>query len=213
MNRNKALAGFDRTHIFALYGVYELPFGASKSFLQHGVGSKIAGGWQFNWMLTKVSGTPFSITGGGTSLNAPGNTETADQVGPISIIGGRGPVSGAAACAATDLSCHYFDPSAFAAVPTGQVRFGSSGRDTLRGPGYFNLDLSLFRDFKITERVKLQFRAEGFSITNTPHLGNPGTNVTTPSTFGVITSTFNPAGQLPGSGGERWFWFAMKVMF
>jgi hypothetical protein len=212
-NRNKALAGFDRPHMFALYGVYELPFGPKQSFVQKGVGSKIAGGWQMNWMLTKVSGTPLTITGGGASYNAAGSTQTADQVGAINILGGVGPVNGAPACAATDMSCHYFDPTAFAAVPTGQVRFGTSGRDILRGPGYFNLDLSLFRDFKLTEALKLQFRAEGFSITNTPHLNNPGTNVTTPSTFGVITSTFNPAGQMPGSGGERWFWFAMKLMF
>jgi hypothetical protein len=212
-NRNKALSSFDRTHNFALYGLYEFPFGAKRRWAQHGVANVLGGGWQMNWMMTKVSGTPLTITGGGTSLNAPGNTQTADQVGPIKILGGVGPVSGSPACPAADMSCHYFDPTAFAAVPTGQVRFGTSGRNIVRGPGFFNLDISLFRDFKLTESLKLQFRAEGFSITNTPHLSNPGTNVTTPSTFGVITSTFNPAGQMPGSGGERWFWFAMKLMF
>jgi hypothetical protein len=212
-SRNKARAGYDRPHNFALYGVYEFPFGAGKRWAQNGIGRAIAGGWQINWMLTRVSGSLLNITGGGTSLNAPGNTQTADLIAPIKYLGGIGPVSGAPACPATDLSCHYFDPTSFAAVPTGQVRFGTSGRNILRGPGFFNLDLSIFRDFKITEAVKLQFRAEGFSITNTPHFSNPGTTVTTASTFGVITSTFNPAGQMPGSGGERWFWFAMKVIF
>ena len=83
----------------------------------------------------------------------------------------------------------------------------------MRGPGYVNLDASLFRDFRITERVKFQFRMEVFGVTNTPHFSNPGTTVTTASTFGVITSTFNPSGQMPGSGGERWYWFAGKVIF
>ena len=171
-----------------------------------------------NWLLTRASGTPLTLTGGGSSLNAPGNTQTVDQVGPISIVGGLGPTQIVGqppqTCALSDLSCHYFDPSAFTGVPTGRVRFGTSGRNILRGPGLFNLDTSLFRDFKITERVKLQFRAEAFSVTNTPHLANPGT-VWTPgsTTFGVISSTLNLAGQLPGSGGERWLWLAAKLTF
>ncbi len=212
-SRNKALAGFDRTHNLAIYGVYELPFGRTKRWAKSGVLSALAGGWQVNWVLNRVSGTPLTITGGGTQVNAPGNTQTADQVGPLTIVGGIGPRSGQAACPATVLSCHYFDPSAFAAVPTGQVRFGTSGRNIVRGPGFFNLDTSVFRDFKITERLKLQFRAEAFGATNTPHFNNPGTTVTTVNTVGVITSTLNLAGRAPGSGGERWFWLAAKLIF
>jgi len=216
-SRNKALAGYDRTHNFELYGVYALPFGRTKRFAQHGIASALAGGWQLNWLMTRASGTPLTLTGGGSSLNAPGNTETVDQVGAMDIVGGVGPTAAlgkTATCAASVLSCHYFDPSAFTGVPTGQVRFGTTGRDILRGPGLFNLDTSLFRDFKLTERFKLQFRAEAFSVTNTPHFSNPGTSWSSGSTtFGVITSTLNLAGQLPGSGGERWLWLAMKLVF
>jgi hypothetical protein len=75
------------------------------------------------------------------------------------------------------------------------------------------LDVSLFRDFKLTERFKLQIRAEMFGATNTPHYANPGTDPTNPSTFGVITSTFNTTGRGTGSGGERWTWVAAKVIF
>jgi hypothetical protein len=218
LGRNKALAGFDRTHNLAVYGVYELPFGRAKRWAKQGIAGALAGGWQVNWVLTRVSGTPLTLTGGGSSLNAPGNTETLDQVGPINIVGGIGPrqTTGAktVTCPATEVSCHYFDPSAFTGVPTGQARFGTTGRNILRGPGLFNLDTSLFRDFNITERLKLQFRAEAFSVTNTPHYANPGTSWTSGSTsFGVITSTLNLAGQMPGSGGERWLWFALKLMF
>jgi hypothetical protein len=211
--RNHALAGFDRTHNFAFYGLYALPFGKSQRWAQNGIASMLAGGWQINWTMSAVSGTPFSITGGGNTSVAPGNTQTADQVGPVNILGKIGPISGQPSCAATDMTCHWFDPSAFASVPSTQNRFGTSGRNTMRGPGYFNLDASVFRDFKITEQVNFQFRMEVFSLTNTPHFSNPGTTVTNTATLGVITSTFNPAGQMPGSGGERWFWFAGKVSF
>jgi len=212
-DRNHALAGFDRTHNFAFYGLYELPFGKSQRWAQTGVAGALAGGWQINWTMGAVSGTPFSITGGGNTSVAPGNTQTADQVGAANFIGHIGPITGQPSCPATDMTCHWFDPTAFASVPSSQNRFGTSGRNIMRGPGYFNLDASLFRDFRITERMKFQFRMEVFSVSNTPHFSNPGTTVTNASTFGVITSTFNPAGQMPGSGGERWFWFAGKFMF
>jgi hypothetical protein len=210
--RSKALASFDRTHNLAIYGAYELPFGRAKRWAKSGIGSAIAGGWQVNWMLSRLSGNPLTLSGGGASLNAPGNTQTPDQVGPVHILGGIGPLPGGS-CAATDMSCHYFDPSAFAAVPPGQARFGTTGRNIIRGPGFFNLDASIFRDFKLTERLKLQFRAEMFGATNTPHYGNPGTDVTNTSTFGVITSTLNLAGRGSGTGGERQVWFAAKLMF
>lgn len=217
-SRNKALAGYDRTHNLEIYGVYELPFGRTKRWARHGIAGALGGGWQVNWLLTRVSGTPLTLTGGGSSLNAPGNTETVDQVGPISIVGGIGPTQiigqPTVTCSATTPSCHYFDPNSFTGVPTGQARFGTSGRNIIRGPGLFNLDTSIFRDIKLNERMKLQVRAEAFSVTNTPHFANPGTAWTSGSTtFGVISSTLNLAGQLPGSGGERWLWFAAKLVF
>jgi hypothetical protein len=111
------------------------------------------------------------------------------------------------------MSCHYFDPTAFAPVPASQIRFGTVGRNSVRGPGFFNLDASVFRDFKITERVTFQLRAEMFGVTNTPHYNIPGVDVTNPSTFGVITSTLNLAGRGTGTGGERQTWFAGRVIF
>jgi hypothetical protein len=209
-SRNKALAGFDRTSNSELYGVYELPFGKTKRWATSGIASRLAGGWEVNWLMTRASGQPLTLTGGGSSLLAQGNTETLDQIGEVSIIGGIGPITGQPACAA--LSCDYFDPRAFTGVPTGQARFGTTGRNIIRGPGFFNLDASIFRDFKLTERFKLQIRAEEFSFTNTPHFANPGTSWPS-STFGQITSTLNLGGQLTGSGGERWLWVAAKVIF
>ncbi|MGA2262220.1 MAG: TonB-dependent receptor [Acidobacteriota bacterium] len=214
--RNKALASYDRTHNFQFYGVYGLPFGPNKHWAMKGVLGQITGGWQLNWALTKTSGNPLTLKGGGTQINSPGNYQTPDQVGPVRILGGIGPapITGlSVSCAPTDMSCHYFDPTAFAAVPASQIRFGTAGRNFIRGPGFFNLDASLFKDFKITERVKFQFKMEVFGVTNTPHYGNPGVDVTNTAQFGVITSTLNLAGRGSGLGGERQFWFSGKVTF
>ena len=57
------------------------------------------------------------------------------------------------------------------------ARFGTSGYNSLRGPGTANMDFSIYRTFKITERVSAQFRAEAFNLTNTPHFSNPSANV------------------------------------
>ena len=215
-NRNKALASYDRTHNLAIYGTYEFPFGANKRWATSGILNALASGWQLNWTLVRTSGNPLTLGGGGAQVNAPGNTQTPDQIGPVRILGGVGPTQirgQSVSCAATDLSCHYWDPAAFRAVPGTEIRFGTTGRNIIRGPGFFNLDASLFRDFKITERVKFQLRMEVFGVTNTPHFGNPGTDVTNTAAFGVITSTLNLAGRGSGTGGERVFWFAGKVIF
>ncbi|MBV9401897.1 MAG: carboxypeptidase regulatory-like domain-containing protein [Bryobacterales bacterium] len=215
-NRNKALASYDRTHNFSTYGSYDLPFGKTQRWAKSGVANAILGGWQTNWVLSYLSGSPFSIIGGGAQVNSPGNVQTADQVGPLNILGGIGPapVTGAnPVCQPADLSCHYFDPSAFAPVPGDQIRFGNTGRNIVRGPGLFNLDASVFRNFKMTERVNLQIRAEMFGVTNTPHYNNPGTDPTNPAQFGVITQTLNTAGRGTGTGGERQTWFSARVSF
>src|SRR6266850_2113961 len=212
-SRNKALASYDRTHNLSMYGGYELPFGPKKRWAQSGILGKIASGWQVNWLMQRMSGSMITLGGGGAQVNAPGNLQTPDQISPLHIIGGVGPAPGQAACAPTNLACHYFDPSSFQAVPGTEIRFGTAGRNIIRGPGFFNLDGSIFRNFNITEKVKFQFRMEMFGVTNTPHFNNPGTDVTNTATFGVITSTLNLAGRGTGTGGERQVWFAAKVIF
>lgn len=198
--RDKALASYDRTHNFEAYSVYDLPFGKGKRWLTHGAAAAILGGWSVNAILSRMSGTPFSVSSSGTSVNAPGNSQTADQVLPsVQILGGHGPNS------------PYFNPAAFA--PVTAVRFGTSGRDILRGPGLFNLDASLIREFALTERLKLQFRAEAFGLTNTPQFSNPSATVSN-ATFsnGVITS-LNGYDIISSSTGERQLRFALRLSF
>jgi hypothetical protein len=219
---NKALAGFDRPHNFQAYGVYELPFGRNKRWAQHGIASVLGGGWQLNWIMSRYSGIPLTVTSSTNAANAPGSTGTPDLVGPIIILGhvqAFNPATGRFAnCALNDPNCQYFQVSSFAAVPAGQVRYGSAGRNILRGPGFFDLDTGLLRNFRITERVNFQFRVNAFAVTNTPNFGNPNTNFSTSNTsnFGVITGTASgpqfssEAGNLTG---QRTFWFAGKLSF
>ncbi|MEJ7606524.1 MAG: hypothetical protein WKF37_09700 [Bryobacteraceae bacterium] len=167
--RNRAPASFDRTHNLQLFGSYDLPFGRGKQWAQTGIAGLLAGGWQVNAIMSRLSGTPFTVATAGTSLNAPGNTQTADQVvAEVRIPGGHGRGES------------YFDPNAFA--PVAEVRFGNTGRNILRGPGLFNLDASVFRNFRVSEQVTLQFRTEVFGATNTPQFsGLTATNATVSS--------------------------------
>jgi hypothetical protein len=101
-------------------------------------------------------------------LNTPDSAQRADQVkSEVKKLGGIGTGN------------PYYDPTAFAPVTT--VRFGTVGFNTLQSPPTSNLDLGLFREFRITEGIKLQFRAEAFNATNTPHFGAPGGNASAPS--------------------------------
>jgi hypothetical protein len=195
----RGLASFDRTNNLRFYGTYDLPFGHGQLWATSGVLNQILGGWQTNWILSKVSGSPFTITAPNGTFGAAGSTETANQSGALKILG----ATPRAGCKTGDLTCSYFDPSVFSA-PVGPV-FGNVGRDTVRGPGFFNLDMSLFRNFTLTERFKLQCRAEAFGLTNTPHFNNP--------TVGFQSNGVGNFGAITGSSGQRTVWLAAKLMF
>ena len=200
--RNRALSSFDRTHNLQIYGVYELPFGAGKRWATSGPGSWFLGGWQLNGIVSQISGTPFTITSAGTSLNAPGNTQTADLVAAkVNFPGGIG------------RGASWFDPTAFA--PVTAVRYGTLGRNTMRGPGVFNFDASIFRNFKLTERFRLQFRAESFNVTNTPAFNPPGSNASSPTrrADGSIINTNGFSEITSAQGTERQIRFALKLTF
>ena len=102
----------------------------------------------------------------------------------------------------------YFDPTAFA--PVTQVRFGSTGRNILRGPGLVNLDASLFRNFRVREQWNIQLRGECYNVSNTPHFSNPSGNISAGG-FLAITSALSRANNV--EGGERQFRIALKVSF
>jgi hypothetical protein len=166
---NRGLLNFDIPHNLQLTGAYEIPFGRGKRWASdNAAASAFLGGWQLSWVFGAFVGTPFTVTSTGTSLNAPSNNQRADQVKPkVEKLGGIGRGE------------PYYDPTAFA--PVTAARFGTAGFNILRGPGTVNLDLGLFREFRLSERFRLQFRAEAFNATNTPHFNNPGASASSPS--------------------------------
>ncbi|HVW86123.1 MAG TPA: carboxypeptidase regulatory-like domain-containing protein [Bryobacteraceae bacterium] len=194
--RSYARNDFDRTHTFVQSYVYDLPFGPGKRFLSSGLLSNILGGWRVNGILTLMTGTPFTIGASGTSLNTPGNNQTADQVKDVAILHG------------INVGNPWFDPTAFV-QPTAPGVFGNSGRNLMTGPGFFNLDGSLFKVISVRERYKLELRGEAFGLTNTPQFSNPGTAVNnynadpSKNTFGVIT----------GAGGGRSLQLGARLTF
>lgn len=194
-SKNWAMAGFDRTHNFQIGGSYELPFGKGKKYLTDGAASYILGNWQLNGTLAAFSGTPMTITSDGASLNARNNLQTANQVKDnVEIFKGIGRGNA------------WFDTTAYA--PVLEVRYGNTGRNSLRGPGAITNNVSVFRDFPINERFKLQFKTEFFNFTNTPRFGNPNTNRTS-GDFGFVTGT---AGNT-GTPTERNIRFGLRLSF
>lgn len=207
VNRNRATAGYNRGQMFTLGYVYELPFGPGKTLAAEGVLGHLLRGWQTNGTFSTYSGTPFTITASGTALNAPGNSQTADQVKErVEILGNIG------------ANTSWFDPLAFR-QPTG-VRFGSTGRNIMTGPGIVNLDMSLFRTFKLGERFSMEFKAECFNISNTPKFSNPSGNVASMSlnSDGSIRTLNNYSSITSTLGGlstpsERQFRFGLRLAF
>jgi hypothetical protein len=160
---NTSLSPFDRTHNLNITNVTELPFGPNRRWLNEGgVIAALAGGWQINNLLSFTSGTPFDVTASGTSLNAPESSQRADQVKPdVEILGGIGRGNA------------YFDPLAF--KPVTEARFGTAPWSAVRGPGYANWDLGVFRQLTLPRHMTLVVRVEVFNVLDTGHFNNPGT--------------------------------------
>jgi hypothetical protein len=215
--KNKARAGFDRKYNFEAYWVYKLPFGKGQSMATHGIASYLAGGWTLSGVLSRLAGTPFTLTdsgAGSNDLNDNGtNVQTVNLNGSFKITNGRPPWSTSSTiCPAGATTCRYFDPSTVAQVTT--AAFGTQGRNWVVGPGYFDVDANLQRDFRIREYLTFQFEAQAIGLTNTPHFGNPTGDINN-ANFGIISSELQGtnASGLGGSQGERLWFFGGKFIF
>jgi hypothetical protein len=196
-HRNWARAGFDRTHNFQLGFAYQLPWQNDGGYGRN-IGRILINDWQINGVVGAFSGTPFTVTASGTQYNTPGTTQTADLVGDFRTtgnIGSQGP---------------WFERDAFA-QPTG-VRQGETGRNQFRGPGAWNLDLSLFRVFPVGGSRRLEFRAQGNNILNHPVFANPSTGITS-GTFGQITSILGGGGLTNSAYIERQIQIGLRFTF
>ena len=161
-DRNWAPAGGSRPHTFTMAFLYQLPWVSDGNYSS--IAKALISDWQVNGIFQAFNGAPFTVTASGTELNTPGNTQTADLVGSVTKVGKIG----------ADGVDH--DPAAWG-QPTG-VRFGDSLINQFRGPGGWNLDLSIFRSFPVRGRHRLEARIEANNITDTPKFANPTSNIT-----------------------------------
>jgi hypothetical protein len=203
----------DVEHRFVANAVWQLPFGKGRPWLnQGGWASRLAADWQFNTIVTAQTGTPFDINAPDRSYTDPGGNKAsyAHCVGnPFS--GATDTATGSGGYVGTG-SGVFLNPAAFSIPAFGQ--FGSCAPRTFHGPGLWDVDLSLFRQFRLTESKRFEFRAEFFNAFNHPNFSNPDNNISD-AAFGKVFSTIQPILGL-GSGGPgdpREIQFALKFYF
>jgi len=171
---DRGLGDFDIRHRLTASWIYEIP----APRMQNKVLPLVIGGWQVSGILFLSSGTPFTVVSGvDRSLRGVGR-DRPDLTGDPQLSADR---------PRGEKLARYFDTSKFALNRAGE--FGSSGRNTLTGPGTATLNLGLSKRFPLGwEGKRLQFRAEAFNALNRPDFGNPGANLSAPANFGRITS-------------------------
>lgn len=213
MARNYSRASYDRPHMFTLGWVYELPFGKGRQYNLNGIADHVLGGWRFNGMFSAYSGTPFTVTGSSNSLMCTGCTQTAHQIGEVKKLGGKGPQQ------------PYFDPSSFrdplfyfnSANPV--YTPGTMGINSMRGPGFWRLDPAMFKNFSITERLNLEFRAEATNVTHGSRWSNPSGSSASQrlNSDGTLnTSVADPLRgfmTITGNDSTRQFRFGLRLSF
>jgi hypothetical protein len=196
---------FDVRHRFVANSIYELPFGHGKKFLGDagGFANQVIGGWQLanivsvstgNWYTVLDSNGNFANADGG----AGGVSQRPDQVGNPNKAGPVAANPGCAAPARIRTPTAWFNTCAFVDPALGS--FGDVGRNTIQSPGYTTWDLSVFKNFRTTERTNLEFRSEFFNVLNHtnflfansgPQNGNNATILGT-SQFGALTAARPP---------------------
>jgi hypothetical protein len=169
-------ATFDTKFRYVGSTVYELPFGRGRKLLAHAPRwlDAVAGGWELTAIVTLQTGNPFNVT---TSKDIS-NTSGANR--PF-VVGDPGLDSPSIR--------KWFNTAAFSSVvPGGGYSYGNAGRDILVGPGLENVDLGLFKNFRLAEKLGLQFRGEAFNALNHANFSNPTADANS-SSFGQISST------------------------
>jgi hypothetical protein len=194
---SRARSDFDRPHSFNGTFAYTLPVGKGQKFgssMPH-IMDTLIGGWEAGSLVIWQSGGPFTISSGRqTTYGAVAswaNYTGSRNVGNV-VRQGDG--------------VWFYPETTFATNFTFPIAgdFGNTGRNTFRGPRYFDTDVSLVKRFRIYENHAVTFRVEGYNIFNNVNFGNPTVSLTTPQTFGKLTSIV---------GSPRIFQMAMRYDF
>jgi len=189
-------SGFDTRHIAVINFIYELPFLRNNNSLL----GKTLGGWQFSGVTQFQTGTPFSVgTGDDFAGVGPGSG------GQFWVLNGDIKYPKQFAASASD-NAFWFDPGPANARlftrPANGTFVTQNVRNIVYNPGFQNWNLSLFKNFRLTERMNLQFRADGFNYPNHPNWNGPDTNPNS-ANFGKVTS----------KGSERNLQFGLRLGF
>ena len=188
-------SNFDVRHRLSLSYSYALPFGQGRQYLaDDGWVSTLLSGWETYGIVTLQSGRPFTVallseidnSGTGRSILGFGANDRPNVVGNPDL--------------SNPTTLQWFNTAAFAFPAPGT--FGNAGRNILDGPGFQNVNVSLMKNTKLTERVNLQFRAEAFNLFNHPNFNLPDNFLGSP-TFGRISSARDP----------RHIQFGLKLLF
>ena len=191
---------FDIRHTLAMSSVYQLPVGQGHHFLgSNSALNNFLGGWQLSGIATSRTGLPINITVSRKAGDLPDGNSSSQR--PNSV-------PGVSIYAANQTITNWFNPAAFAVPAKGT--WGTLGRNSARGPGYFELDTALEKRFRLMEKNTISFRAEAFNIANTPIYANPSGNSSSAS-FGKITSILNTGAT--GTGTPRRIQFALRMEF
>ncbi len=195
--RNYANSGFDRTHINALWTVWQLPIGVGRQYLNGGVIGRIFGGFDLDTITLYDSGTPFQITD--SSQGGNGTTAVPYQLSPLVPTGVKYQAGATVPTYFVNngniqtIGQHFTSgtSSTFTTALVGAAvnANGNVGRNSIRGPGFFNLDVSLTKNVPLFREYSLVLKAESFDITNTPQFGNPASNANGGANFGQVTSS------------------------
>ncbi len=172
----RAPSSSDRTHVVNISHVKDLPRLDHKPLLLR----TLMGGWQSSGIISIYSGIPLTVRSGTDRSLTGANQDRANLIGVSDIAGDR---------SKGEQVQRWFNTAAYAPADLGT--FGNLGRNTLRGPGAWNIDLGVFKQLKVWEAHRLQFRGELFNVLNHANLGNPNTVFST-SQFGKITSASSP---------------------
>jgi carboxypeptidase family protein/TonB-dependent receptor-like protein len=190
----------DVTHIFRSNGVYELPFGPGKPWLQSGLASRLFGGWQFSGIFEARTGRPISFVSNRGTVNRQGRSGRNTVITSL----GRGELQ--------DRTGLFFDPATGRPLfvdpsligPDGRAnpqmlqnpeagQYGTLQLTPVSGPGFWNIDMSLIKRTKIKESWNLEFRAEVFNAFNHTNFSvGAESNDINSTTFGRLTATFDP---------------------
>jgi len=205
---NYGPANSDRRHVFVFSNLIELPFGRGKTFLGggSGVADNIVGGWSISGVVTWESGLPFSPSYASCGVDRDTGPCRPDLVGAVHIKGSRNGYFTATDGVPLQPNGMPGDTSGPWQRPAAGT-FGNAGRNSLRGPGFFQTDVSVAKAIKLKETVSLQFRADIFNLFNIVNLDLPQTCVDC-QTGGMI---FNTA--FAGTALQRQMMFSLRLQF